>query len=96
MIKGHLGYPDPSTLARNAVFSTTYPTNDVYIVIKLEKVLQQGDISESAEPYMKELDNPKVHFTCCCPPAPQKTIFLANIFAKQYKTDYQPKCIHLI
>ncbi|XP_033636293.1 dedicator of cytokinesis protein 7-like isoform X4 [Asterias rubens] len=59
MIKSHLGYPDPSTLARNAVFSTTYPTNDVYIVIKLEKVLQQGDISESAEPYMKEQENPK-------------------------------------
>ncbi|XP_022087787.1 dedicator of cytokinesis protein 7-like isoform X2 [Acanthaster planci] len=59
MIKSHLGYPDPSTLARNAIFSITYPTNDVYLVIKLEKVLQQGDISESAEPYMKELDNPK-------------------------------------
>ncbi|XP_038048649.1 dedicator of cytokinesis protein 7-like isoform X4 [Patiria miniata] len=59
MIKTHLGYPDPSTLARNAIFSITYPSDYVYLVIKLEKVLQQGDISESAEPYMKELDNPK-------------------------------------
>ncbi|XP_071486500.1 dedicator of cytokinesis protein 7-like [Diadema antillarum] len=57
MMKGRLGYPDVSSLARSAIFSLTYPSNDVYIVIKLEKVLQQGDISECAEPYVKESDN---------------------------------------
>ena len=60
MVKPHLGYPDVSTLARSAVFSITYPSSDVYIFIKLEKMLQQGDISECAEPYMKESDSAKV------------------------------------
>ncbi|XP_078525659.1 dedicator of cytokinesis protein 7 isoform X12 [Lissotriton helveticus] len=50
-----------STLARSAVFSITYPSQDVFLVIKLEKVLQQGDIGECAEPYMifKEADTAK-------------------------------------
>ncbi|XP_072019097.1 dedicator of cytokinesis protein 7-like isoform X1 [Amphiura filiformis] len=59
MLKPHLGYPDVSSLARSALFSITYPSSDVYIVIKLEKVLQQGDITECAEPYMKEGDSSK-------------------------------------
>ncbi|XP_069088637.1 dedicator of cytokinesis protein 7 isoform X7 [Pleurodeles waltl] len=50
-----------STLARSAIFSITYPSQDVFLVIKLEKVLQQGDIGECAEPYMifKEADTAK-------------------------------------
>ncbi|XP_071985079.1 dedicator of cytokinesis protein 7 isoform X15 [Engystomops pustulosus] len=50
-----------STLARSAIFSITYPSQDVFLVIKLEKVLQQGDIGECAEPYMiyKEADTTK-------------------------------------
>ncbi|KAM4721925.1 dedicator of cytokinesis protein 7 isoform 4-T4 [Rhinophrynus dorsalis] len=50
-----------STLARSAIFSITYPCQDVFLVIKLEKVLQQGDIGECAEPYMiyKEADAAK-------------------------------------
>ena len=60
MIKGNLGYADVSSQARSAIFSLTYPSNDVYIVIKLEKVLQQGDIGECAEPYIKDSDNQKV------------------------------------
>nr|CAB3239426.1 dedicator of cytokinesis protein 7 [Phallusia mammillata] len=43
-----------STLARSAIFSLTHPSHDVFIVIKLEKVLQQGDIGECAEAYMKD------------------------------------------
>ncbi|XP_071954468.1 dedicator of cytokinesis protein 7-like [Antedon mediterranea] len=59
-IKGMINkssYPDVSTMARGAVFSLTYPSTDVYIVIKLEKVLQQGDIQECADPYMKESES---------------------------------------
>ncbi|XP_077186092.1 dedicator of cytokinesis protein 6 isoform X3 [Paroedura picta] len=41
-----------STLARSAVFSLSHPSPDIFLVIKLEKVLQQGDISECCEPYM--------------------------------------------
>ncbi|XP_030062504.1 dedicator of cytokinesis protein 7 isoform X8 [Microcaecilia unicolor] len=50
-----------STLARSSIFSITYPSQDVFLVIKLEKVLQQGDIGECAEPYMifKEADTAK-------------------------------------
>ncbi|XP_073400751.1 dedicator of cytokinesis protein 7 isoform X11 [Dendrobates tinctorius] len=50
-----------SSLARSAIFSITYPSQDVFLVIKLEKVLQQGDIGECAEPYMiyKEADTAK-------------------------------------
>ncbi|XP_048582972.1 dedicator of cytokinesis protein 7-like [Nematostella vectensis] len=50
---------DISTLSRSAIFSITYPSTDVFLVIKLEKVLQQGDISECAEPYLKDTDNAK-------------------------------------
>ncbi|XP_033123079.1 dedicator of cytokinesis protein 7-like isoform X2 [Anneissia japonica] len=60
MIVNKSSYPDVSTMARAAVFSLTYPSSDVYIVVKLDKVLQQGDIQECAEPYMKESENPKV------------------------------------
>ena len=53
---------DISTLSRSGIFSITYPSSDVFLVIKLEKVLQQGDISECAEPYMKDTENPKVRW----------------------------------
>eukprot|EP00118_Oscarella_pearsei_P025448 m.308201 g.308201 ORF g.308201 m.308201 type:complete len:2149 (+) comp43549_c0_seq1:30-6476(+) len=52
------------SISRSAIFSVTYPNPEVYLVVKIEKVLQQGDISEAAEPYMKEMDakgREKVH-----------------------------------
>ncbi|XP_073478722.1 dedicator of cytokinesis protein 6 isoform X5 [Aquarana catesbeiana] len=61
MLRAQGGHPAPSTLARSAIFSITYPSPDIYLVIKLEKVLQQGDIGECCEPYMvlKESDGIK-------------------------------------
>ncbi|CAB4011292.1 Hypothetical predicted protein [Paramuricea clavata] len=47
---------DITTLSRAAIFSITYPSSDVFLVLKLEKVFQQGDISEAAEPYIRETD----------------------------------------
>ncbi|KAM4888495.1 dedicator of cytokinesis protein 6 [Thomomys bottae] len=61
LLRAHGTHPAISTLARSAIFSVTYPSPDVFLVIKLEKVLQQGDISECCEPYMvmKEVDAAK-------------------------------------
>ena len=57
------GKQDISTLAKSSIFSVTYPSNEVCLVVKLEKVLQQGDITECAEPYMKDTDSQKVRVT---------------------------------
>ncbi|KAM8843766.1 dedicator of cytokinesis protein 7 isoform 2-T2 [Spinachia spinachia] len=61
LLKPHTPHIAISTLARSAIFSVTYPSADIFLVIKLEKVLQQGDIGECCEPYMvmKESDSSK-------------------------------------
>lgn len=53
MLGGHISYTDTSTLARGCIFNITHPSQDLFIVIRLEKVLQ-GDINECVEPYLKE------------------------------------------
>ncbi len=57
MLGTHIPYQDISTLSRSCIFSITHPSPDIFLVVKLEKVLQQGDISEVAEPYMKDEKN---------------------------------------
>uniref|UniRef100_A0AAR2L5M7 Dedicator of cytokinesis 6 n=1 Tax=Pygocentrus nattereri TaxID=42514 RepID=A0AAR2L5M7_PYGNA len=61
LLRSHTPVMAISTLARSAIFSITYPSPDIFLVIKLEKVLQQGDIGECCEPYMvmKESDSTK-------------------------------------
>ncbi|MGH0168726.1 UNVERIFIED_CONTAM: hypothetical protein FKN15_055322 [Acipenser sinensis] len=61
LLRSHNPYTAISTLARSAIFSITYPSSEIFLVIKLEKVLQQGDIGECCEPYMvmKESDSTK-------------------------------------
>jgi hypothetical protein len=49
----HIKNQDVSTLSRSCTFSTTYPSTDLFLVVKLEKVLQ-GDINECTEPYIKD------------------------------------------
>ncbi|KAJ8930196.1 hypothetical protein NQ314_017036 [Rhamnusium bicolor] len=56
MLGGHVPYSDMSTLARGCIFNISYPTSDLFIVVRLEKVLQ-GDLSECVEPYLKEDKN---------------------------------------
>ncbi|KAI1900071.1 hypothetical protein AGOR_G00046260 [Albula goreensis] len=60
-LRQHTPHIDQSTMSRAAIFSITYPSPDIYLVIKIEKVLQQGEISDCAEPYMvmKESDTAK-------------------------------------
>ncbi|KAL0280011.1 UNVERIFIED_CONTAM: hypothetical protein PYX00_001439 [Menopon gallinae] len=56
MLQSHIEYSDTSTRSRSCIFNVTHPSPDLFLVIKLEKVLQ-GDIAECAEPYMKEEKN---------------------------------------
>ncbi|KAM9493063.1 dedicator of cytokinesis protein 7 isoform 2-T2 [Clarias gariepinus] len=60
MLRPHNPHTAISTLARSAIFSITDPSPDVFLVIKLEKVLQQGDIGECCEPYMVIKDSDSV------------------------------------
>ncbi len=58
MLAGHPEYAiaDYTTQARSCIFDISNPSNDLFLVVKLEKVLQ-GDITEAAEPYLKEVTN---------------------------------------
>ncbi|XP_078070451.1 dedicator of cytokinesis protein 8 isoform X2 [Mustelus asterias] len=60
-LRPHTCQMAPSSLSRSAIFPITYPSPDIYLVIKIEKVLQQGEIGECAEPYtvMKESESTK-------------------------------------
>uniref|UniRef100_A0A9L0RUI0 Dedicator of cytokinesis 8 n=1 Tax=Equus caballus TaxID=9796 RepID=A0A9L0RUI0_HORSE len=60
-LRAHTPSVATSSQARSAVFSVTYPSSDIYLVVKIEKVLQQGEIGDCAEPYMviKESDGGK-------------------------------------
>jgi hypothetical protein len=46
------GRQDFPTFSKRAIFSVTFPNPDIYLVIRVEKVLQ-GGITTSAEPYLK-------------------------------------------
>nr|CAH7724340.1 unnamed protein product [Callosobruchus chinensis] len=56
MLGDHIPYADVSTTARGCIFNITHPSPDIFIVIRLEKVLQ-GDLGECVEPYLKEEKN---------------------------------------
>ncbi|XP_023378446.1 dedicator of cytokinesis protein 8 [Pteropus vampyrus] len=60
-LRAHTPSVATSSQAKSAVFSVTYPSSDIYLVVKIEKVLQQGEIGDCAEPYMviKESDGGK-------------------------------------
>lgn len=58
MLTSHVPYSDVSTQSRSAIFEITNPSSDLFLVIRLEKVLQ-GDIKDSVEPYLKD-DKDKV------------------------------------
>ncbi|XP_024880092.1 dedicator of cytokinesis protein 6-like [Temnothorax curvispinosus] len=56
MLGGHIAYSDVNTLTRKCVLSINKPSPDLFLVVRLEKVLQ-GDISECAEPYLRKDKN---------------------------------------
>lgn len=53
MLTAHVPYSDVSTQSRSAIFEITNASSDLFLVIRLEKVLQ-GDLRDSVEPYMKD------------------------------------------
>ena len=53
MLNTHQTHEDPSSLTKSCIFNVTYPSADLFLVVRIEKVLQQGDISECVEPYIK-------------------------------------------
>ncbi|RDD36831.1 Dedicator of cytokinesis protein 6 [Trichoplax sp. H2] len=68
MISNYVKRIDFSTLAQTAIFSISNPSPDIYLVVRsllfvsisqIEKVLQQGDISEVTDLYVKEGDASK-------------------------------------
>ncbi|XP_022240544.1 dedicator of cytokinesis protein 7-like isoform X2 [Limulus polyphemus] len=89
MLSSHVPYQDISTLSRSCIFNITYPSPDLFLVVKLEKVLQ-GDINECAEPYMKDdknRDKVKSNAVSSCDrlgkyrmPFAWTAIYLMNIF----------------
>ena len=59
MLEGYVPQADYSTQARSCVFEISHPSPDLFLVVKLEKVLQ-GDIADAAEPYLKDANVEKV------------------------------------
>lgn len=56
LLDDHIRERNIATLGRSAIFTITNPHKDIYLIVKLEKVLQKGDIAEAAEPYHREMD----------------------------------------
>ena len=56
MLESYSEKVDYSTQARSCVFDISQPSTDLFLVVKLEKVLQ-GDINDAAEPYLKDVVN---------------------------------------
>lgn len=94
MLDDHWDERSMASLSRSAIFNITYPSSDVYLIIKvcasfvhysvreipirlwqIEKVLQQGDIGDAVEPYLKAKDLEKK--------AMEKYKVNANFFCQQ-------------
>ena len=56
MLDDHGRERNIATLGRSAMFTITHPHKEIYLVVRLEKVLQKGEIAEATEPYTRELD----------------------------------------
>ncbi|XP_063891201.1 dedicator of cytokinesis protein 7 [Helicoverpa armigera] len=56
MLASHVPHADLSTLSRSAVFDILNPSPDIFLVVRVEKVLQ-GDVNECVEPYIKDDKN---------------------------------------
>ena len=59
MLEGYVEKADYSTQARSCVFDISQASTDLFLVVRLEKVLQ-GDINDCADPYLKDMNMDKV------------------------------------
>ena len=107
--QGHTEKADYSTQARSCIFeisrSVSSQSNscDLFLVVKLEKVLQ-GDINESAEPYIKDVNMEKAKLSAidACTrlgayrmPFAWTAIWLQNIIkSKVRKNKNNLVCVH--
>uniref|UniRef100_A0A0N5ALW0 Dedicator of cytokinesis protein 6 n=1 Tax=Syphacia muris TaxID=451379 RepID=A0A0N5ALW0_9BILA len=57
MLSNHIKAVDAASKCTQAAFSISGSLKDIFIVIRLEKVLQACEISEACEPYLKEERN---------------------------------------
>uniref|UniRef100_A0A9J2PJV5 Dedicator of cytokinesis protein 7 n=1 Tax=Ascaris lumbricoides TaxID=6252 RepID=A0A9J2PJV5_ASCLU len=57
MISKHVGREDEASKCTQAVFSISQSIADVFIVVKLEKVLQACEVADASDPYLKEERN---------------------------------------
>ncbi|XP_047738300.1 dedicator of cytokinesis protein 7 isoform X2 [Hyalella azteca] len=96
MLTSHIPYQDISTLSRTCILEISYPSPDVFLVVRLEKVLQ-GDIADCLAPYAKDdshRDKLKAAAVSCCErlgryrqPLAWTAINLMNIFSGAHGTD---------
>jgi hypothetical protein len=56
MLDIHVEERSMASLSRSGIFNISYPSADVFLIVKIEKVLQQGDVTEAVEPYLKARD----------------------------------------
>ena len=63
MLESYNDKVDESTKARACIFDISQSTSptDLFLVVKLEKVLQ-GDINDAAEPYLKDMASQPIQF----------------------------------
>ncbi|VDM43975.1 unnamed protein product, partial [Toxocara canis] len=54
MLAKHVGREDDASKCTQAAFSISQPVADIFIVVKLEKVLQACEVADASDPYLKE------------------------------------------
>ncbi|CAD7079957.1 unnamed protein product [Hermetia illucens] len=102
MLTSHVPHSDISTQSRTGIFEISHPSNDLFLVIRLEKVLQ-GDIKDSVEPYLKEdkdkhRDKAKSNAADFCErlgkyrmPFAWTGVYLTNVFNGENKDEKEEK-----
>ncbi|VDN34370.1 unnamed protein product [Gongylonema pulchrum] len=57
MVSQHVTCVDEASKCTQAIFSISESLSDIFIVVKLEKVLQACEVADACEPYLKEEKN---------------------------------------